>query len=141
MIGKSTMWICSITRLGACPSLRRRFAGVSRRNLTGSGALGDLGSHAPDLVRKRMAIRVTVWNEYLHEVQFPEIAEVYPKGIHGCIADFLREAGMEVKTATLKEPEHGLTQEVLDNTDVLIWWGHMAHGPRSGDGQDLEPDT
>ena len=70
-----------------------------------------------------MAIRVTVWNEYLHEVQFPEVAEVYPKGIHGCIADFLKDAGMEVRTATLKEPEHGLTQEVLDNTDVLIWWG------------------
>mgnify|MGYP000828320802 FL=1 len=74
-----------------------------------------------------MAIRVTVWNEYLHEVQFPEVAEVYPKGIHGCIADFLKEAGMDVKTATLREPEHGLTQEVVDNTDVLIWWGHMAH--------------
>ena len=44
-----------------------------------------------------MAIRVTVWNEYLHEVQFPEVAEVYPKGIHGCIADFLKEAGMDVK--------------------------------------------
>ena len=72
-----------------------------------------------------MAIRVTVWNEYLHEVQFPEVAEVYPKGIHGCIADFLKEAGMDVKTATLREPEHGLTQEVVDNTDVLIWWGHM----------------
>lgn len=74
-----------------------------------------------------MAIRVTVWNEYLHEVQFPEVAEVYPKGIHGCIADFLKEAGMDVKTATLRGPEHGLTQEVVDNTDVLIWWGHMAH--------------
>ena len=74
-----------------------------------------------------MAIRVTVWNEYLHEVQFPEVAEVYPKGIHGCIADFLKDAGMEVRTATLREPEHGLAQEVLDNTDVLIWWGHMAH--------------
>ena len=74
-----------------------------------------------------MAIRVTVWNEYLHEVQFPEVAEVYPKGIHGCIADFLKEAGMDVKTATLREPEHGLTQEVVDDTDVLIWWGHMAH--------------
>lgn len=49
-----------------------------------------------------MAIRVTVWNEYLHEVQFPEVAEVYPKGIHGCIADFLKEAGMDVKTATLR---------------------------------------
>ena len=41
-----------------------------------------------------MAIRVTVWNEYLHEVQFPEVAEVYPKGIHGCIADFLKPVWM-----------------------------------------------
>lgn len=75
-----------------------------------------------------MAIRVTVWNEYLHEVQYEEIAKIYPKGIHGCIADFLREAGMNVKTATLREAEHGLTDAVLDSTDVLIWWGHMAHG-------------
>ena len=74
-----------------------------------------------------MGIRVTVWNEYLHELQFPEVAAVYPEGIHGCIAGFLKEAGMDVKTATLEQPEHGLTEEVLDNTDVLIWWGHMAH--------------
>ena len=69
-----------------------------------------------------MGIRVTVWNEYLHELQFPEVAAVYPEGIHGCIAGFLKEAGMDVKTATLEQPEHGLTEEVLDNTDVLIWW-------------------
>ena len=62
-----------------------------------------------------MAIHVTVWNEYLHEKQFPEIASIYPKGIHGCIADFLQKAGMTVQTATLEEPEHGLTQDVLDN--------------------------
>ena len=74
-----------------------------------------------------MSINVTVWNEYLHEVQFPEVAEVYPEGIHGCIAGFLKEAGMNVRTATLKEPEHGLTQEVLDNTDVLFGWGNLAH--------------
>ena len=74
-----------------------------------------------------MAIRVTVWNEYLHEKQAAEVAAVYPKGIHGCIADFLPAAGMAVRTATLEEPEHGLTQAVLDGTDVLIWWGHMAH--------------
>lgn len=74
-----------------------------------------------------MAIRVTVWNEYLHEVRFPEIAAVYPQGIHGYIASFLKDAGFETRTATLREPEHGLTQEVLDHTDVLIWWGHMAH--------------
>ncbi len=74
-----------------------------------------------------MSINVTVWNEYYHEVTFKEIAEIYPKGIHGCIADFLTTDGMNVKTATLAQEEHGLTQEVLDSTDVLIWWGHMRH--------------
>ncbi|MFV0400420.1 MAG: ThuA domain-containing protein [Oscillospiraceae bacterium] len=72
-------------------------------------------------------IRVTVWNEYLHEVEFEEIRKIYPKGIHGCIADFLASAGMDVKTATLVMPEHGLTEAVLAETDVLIWWGHTAH--------------
>jgi trehalose utilization protein len=74
------------------------------------------------------SIRVTVWNEYRHEKVHDKVASVYPDGIHKAIAKPLSEAGFDVKTATLDEPEHGLTQEVLDNTDVLIWWGHMAHG-------------
>lgn len=73
-------------------------------------------------------IRVTVWNENIHEVEFEEIRKVYPKGIHGCIAEFLEKAGMDVKTAILREPEHGLTEEVLNETDVLIWWSHIAPG-------------
>ena len=72
--------------------------------------------------------RVTIWNEYRHEVNEPRIAEVYPIGIHGAIAEMLgKHTDYEIRTATLDEPEHGLTQEVLDSTDVLIWWGHMAH--------------
>jgi len=74
-------------------------------------------------------IRVTVWNEGRHEKSHAEVAKVYPKGIHNAIADGLKEAGFTtVHTATLDEPEHGLTKEVLANTDVLTWWGHMAHG-------------
>jgi trehalose utilization protein len=74
-------------------------------------------------------IRVTVWNEYRHEKESKEIARIYPQGIHAAIARFLSgQPGIEVRTATLDEPEHGLTDEVLANTDVLIWWGHMAHG-------------
>ncbi|MBN1249871.1 MAG: ThuA domain-containing protein [Anaerolineae bacterium] len=73
------------------------------------------------------SIRVTVWNEYRHERLDERVAEVYPDGIHVAIAGFLAEAGFEVRTATLEEPEHGLTEEVLADTDVLIWWGHMAH--------------
>ena len=72
-------------------------------------------------------MRVTVWNEYRHEVTKEHVAKIYPDGIHGLIASFLRKRGFDVKTATLLEPEHGLTDEVLENTDVLIWWGHCRH--------------
>jgi trehalose utilization protein len=75
-----------------------------------------------------MTIRVTVWNENRHEKSHPEVAAVYPKGIHNAIAEGLSEAGFAVRTATLDEPEHGLTEAVLAETDVLTWWGHMAHG-------------
>ena len=75
-----------------------------------------------------MAIRVTVWNENFHEQTDADVARNYPQGIHGCIAGFLGRADMETQTATLDMPEHGLTDEVLDNTDVLVWWGHMKHG-------------
>ena len=77
-----------------------------------------------------MTIRVTVWNEYRHELDATHPAStLYPQGIHAAIAEGLRvEPGLEVRTATLDEPEHGLTDEVLASTDVLTWWGHMAHG-------------
>jgi len=73
-------------------------------------------------------IRVTVWNEYLHEKSDPKVAEVYPDGIHAVIGEYLSgQPGFEVRAATLDEPEHGLSEEILNRTDVLIWWGHMAH--------------
>jgi trehalose utilization protein len=77
-----------------------------------------------------MTIRVTVWNEYRHEQKPTHPAsKIYPDGIHGAIAAGLREEpGIEVRTATLDQPDHGLTDDVLANTDVLIWWGHAAHG-------------
>ncbi len=74
-------------------------------------------------------IKVTVWNEFKHELINPKIKKIYPKGMHTVIAAALnKDKGITAKTATLVEPEHGLTEEVLKNTDVLIWWGHMAHG-------------
>ncbi|WP_280771183.1 ThuA domain-containing protein [Salipaludibacillus daqingensis] len=72
-------------------------------------------------------MKVTVWNENRHEKQNSVVADIYPEGIHGAIASFLKEESLDVNTATLDEPEHGLTDEVLNNTEVLLWWGHMAH--------------
>lgn len=74
-------------------------------------------------------IRVMVWNENRHEKSSDEVARVYPQGIHGAIAEGLGATGeFEITTATLDEPEHGLTEKVLERTDVLTWWGHIAHG-------------
>jgi trehalose utilization protein len=71
--------------------------------------------------------RVTVWNEYRVENSDEEAREVYPDGIHETIADFLDDEGFDVRTATIDDPEHGLSEEVLEATDVLTWWGHEAH--------------
>lgn len=72
-------------------------------------------------------MRVIVWNENRHEQENPEVTAIYPDGIHQTIASFLKSEGHDVSTATLDEPEHGLTADRLANTDVLIWWGHLAH--------------
>lgn len=73
-------------------------------------------------------IRVIVWNENRHEKQNAVVAGIYPNGIHGAIASHLQSIpGFSVETATLDEHEHGLTEERLARTDVLLWWGHLAH--------------
>ncbi len=95
-------------------------------------------------------IRVTVWNEFWHENPQRHadvksrlekygfsgervrnategVHKVYPDGMHTVIANHLREQGFVVRTATLDEAEHGLTEDVLAETDVLTWWGHAAH--------------
>ena len=70
-------------------------------------------------------IRVTVWNEYKHEQEYEAIRKIYPNGIHKCIEDFLNvEEDFTIKTATFEMKEHGLTEELLQDTDVLIIWSH-----------------
>src|SRR5690242_12639121 len=74
-----------------------------------------------------MAINVTIWNEYRHEKESKIVADIYPEGIHGAISKGIAGRGFNIRVATLDEPEHGLTNEVLAGTDVLVWWGHKAH--------------
>lgn len=73
-------------------------------------------------------LHLTIWNEFRHEKTDEAVRSVYPDGMHEALATHFRACpGLTVQTATLDEPEHGLTQDVLDQTDVLIWWGHIAH--------------
>ncbi|WP_285240526.1 ThuA domain-containing protein [Pseudarthrobacter sp. MEB009] len=76
-------------------------------------------------------VRVLVWGENRHEQEQPHVAAIYPAGMHTTIREGIEEnlgVNARVRTTTLAEPEHGLTEEVLRDTDVLVWWGHAAHG-------------
>ncbi len=73
-------------------------------------------------------INVLIWNEFLHEKQQSAVAEIYPRGIHECIGESLSRCGdISVRLAALDDEQQGLSAEALAQTDVLIWWGHMAH--------------
>jgi trehalose utilization protein len=73
-------------------------------------------------------VRITIWNEFLHERENELVASLYPDGMHGAILDGIeRYPGLRCRTATLDQERHGLTHDVLSGTDVLVWWGHMAH--------------
>lgn len=72
-------------------------------------------------------IKVTVFNEFIHEKQDEEVKKIYPDGIHMRLKRALEGTDVKVRTATLDDPECGLSEEVLEDTDVLLWWGHMGH--------------
>ena len=72
-------------------------------------------------------IKVTIWNEYRHEVTNEAIRAIYPEGMHKAIGKGIAAEDLEIRYATLDEPEHGLTDEIINTTDVMIWWGHCAH--------------
>ncbi len=74
-----------------------------------------------------MAINVTVWNEFIHERNKPEIADIHPGGLHNTLKSFLQSEDVNVTCVTLDMENCGITDEILDNTDVLIWWGHVGH--------------
>lgn len=75
-----------------------------------------------------MSINTIVWGENVHEKKNKTVAELYPEGMHACIADALNQDPLiNATTATLQESEHGLTEARLKGTDVLLWWGHAAH--------------
>jgi trehalose utilization protein len=76
-----------------------------------------------------MSIRVTVWGENVHEQKSAAVRAIYPDGMHTTIAAALNAAGgIHATTVTLQDPDHGLSDATLAATDVLIWWGHAAHG-------------
>src|SRR5436190_11561987 len=73
-------------------------------------------------------IRVTIWNEFVHERENAHVARIYPEGIHGTLAQALRQhSDLEIRTATLQDADQGLACELLVNSDVLVYWGHAAH--------------
>ncbi len=74
-----------------------------------------------------MGIKVTIWNEARHEKLHTEVAAVYPDRIDGAIAAGIANDDFEITRVTFDDPEEGLPDQLLEKTDVLLWWGHIAH--------------
>jgi trehalose utilization protein len=73
-------------------------------------------------------IKVTIWNEFRHEKSSERVKAIYPNGLHAAIKEYLdTDEELEVRLAALDDEDQGLPDEVLNDTDVLLWWGHMAH--------------
>src|SRR5699024_8128338 len=60
---------------------------------------------------------------YIHELQNDLVKEIYPKGIHHVLGSLFDD----VNYATLENHRDTLNDKILNETDVLIWWGHLAH--------------
>src|SRR5258708_15723835 len=78
-------------------------------------------------MKDEVTIKVTIWNEGRHEKLHPNVAAIYPSGIHGAIAAGLKNEGFAIRCGSLDDPDEGLGEQLLDDTDVLLWWGHIAH--------------
>jgi len=74
-----------------------------------------------------MAIRITFWNEFRHEKEKDAVKALYPDGLHAYVKSWLESDDIKITLASLDEPEQGLPDELLNNTDVLMWWGHAYH--------------
>jgi trehalose utilization protein len=72
-------------------------------------------------------MKVLIFNEFMHEKLSESVSAIYPNGIHNTIADALKCDDISIKTVTLDDENCGITESVLNDTDVLIWWGHMGH--------------
>jgi len=73
-------------------------------------------------------LRVTIWNEFYHEKINEDVKALYPDGIHEHLKQVLQAKDLIITTAWLEKDEaHGLSQQVLEETDVLLWWGHCKH--------------
>jgi len=108
----------------ARPSLNRRAA----LGLGATVAAGVLA--APSLLAAAPGRKVVVWSEGTANVDTAS-KKVYPNDINTAIAEGLKplEAkGWEVVKASLDDPDQGLSDDRLNSTDVLIWWGHKKHG-------------
>lgn len=113
---------------------RRSFLrGTAGMGATALGLLGERASSsrllaAPDPAPVPAPLRVRVWCEGTAR------KSVYPDDIDGALAKYLgRRDGVEVERARLGDPHSGLSDQALDATDVLVWWGRLRHDDVPGD--------
>ena len=99
---------------------------LSRRTILAAGAVAAVELlSSPPVWAAEPKRRVVVWSEGTAP------KNVYPHDINGAVAEGLeplKAKGWEIVTASITDPQQGVSAGSLARTDVLIWWGHKLHG-------------
>ncbi len=69
--------------------------------------------------------RVLIYHEH-HEIIVTASKDCYPEGIHETLKRFLADDEIQIKTVITKDAET-ITEDLLAETDVMIWWAHAYH--------------
>ena len=104
---------------------------LSRRQAIALGTVAATGVlFAPALLAAAEKRKVVVWSEGTANVDEAS-KKVYPQDINTAIAEGLaplETSGWQIVKASINDPDQGISDELLNSTDVLIWWGHKRHG-------------
>lgn len=75
-------------------------------------------------------MKITIFTEHNASMDSPEGKLAYPEGMNECLRLLIAGDGHEVTMIVHGPDDDGseLTEEMLKNTDVLVWWGHWYHG-------------
>jgi trehalose utilization protein len=113
------------------PTPAHHASAISRRRALTLGAALTTGlAVAPYVLAAAGKRKVVVWSEGTANVD-PKSKVVYPDDINSAIAEGLKPLeteGWQITKASLGDPDQGISDELLNSTDVLIWWGHKKHG-------------
>jgi len=113
---------------------RREFLNAASLAAVGTSVLSSVPAQGQDASEPNRPgpprpVKVVVWDE-----QQPAQKQAYSSFLGNSVAEHLgAQPGISVRSVNINDPGQGLAGGVLDDCQVLIWWGHVRHAEISAE--------